>query len=161
MKRYGKPHIFQLERVQKLSRPRESRLKALRTAKANGNRSSLEIYMEKLLIENNIRYEPQYNKDIRYPYYCDFYLPDFDLFIEINGYWMHGGHFFDENNIEDIATLEKWKSKNTSQYNSAIAVWTKSDLEKQKRNKAIENNLNYAVLWNKQDITNFIRSLIK
>lgn len=159
LQRYGKPHIFQLERVRKLAGSHEARLKALRTTKANGNISSLEIYMEKLLIENNIKYELQYNEDIRYPYHCDFYLPKFDIFIEINGYWMHGGHFFDENNSEDLATLEKWKSKNTSQYNRAIVVWTKSDLEK--HNKAIENNLNYVVLWNKQDITNFINSLIK
>ena len=158
LQRYGKPYIFQLERVRKLAGSHEARLKALRTTKANGNISSLEIYMEKLLIENNIKYELQYNEDIRYPYHCDFYLPKFDIFIEINGYWMHGGHFFDENNLEDLATVEKWKLKNTSQYNRAIVVWTKSDLEK--RNKAIENNLNYVVLWNKQDITNFINSLI-
>lgn len=29
--------------------------------------------------------EVEYNKDPRYPYACDIYIPRFDLFIEING----------------------------------------------------------------------------
>lgn len=155
--KYGKEHIFQLDRVRKLTGSHAARLKALRTAKANGTISSLEVYMEKLLIENNIKYTPQY-KEIRYPYRCDFYLPDYDIFIEINGYWMHGGHFFDPNSEEDTGTLNIWAKKNTSQYNQAIYVWTKSDLEK--RNISIKNNINYVVLWNKQDITNYIDSFI-
>lgn len=156
LKKYGKEHIFQLERVRKKIGSYEARLKALRTTKANGTRSSLEIYMEKLLKENNISYKQDYNQDKRYPYRCDFYLPTTDTFIEINGYWMHGAHFFDNNNPKDLELLEKWKKGNTSQYNRAIYVWTVSDIEK--RNVAIKNGINYVVLWNKQDITNFINS---
>lgn len=42
-------------------------------------------------------------------------------------------------------------------YGSAISIWIKSD--KQKRKIAKKNNLNYIVLWNLNDINNFIKSL--
>lgn len=158
LNKYGNEYIFKLDRVRKLAGSHEARLKALRTAKANNTRSSLEVYMEELLSSFSIVYKCQY-KDDRYPFWCDFYLPDTDTFVEINGYWMHGGHWFDENNENDLNIINKWKSKNTSQYNRAIYVWTKSDLEK--RNTAINNKLNYIVLWNKTDIENYINSLIK
>ena len=72
---------------------------------------------------------------------------------------MHGGHWFDETNEDDLNILHIWESKinKSSMYKSAIAVWTKSDLEK--RNMAIKNNLNYIVLWTLDDINNYIKSL--
>ena len=135
---------------------REARIKAAKTAKQNGNHSSLEDFLEEFFIKNNIIYEVQYNKDPRYPYFCDFYLPDKDIFIEINGYWTHGGHWFDKNNKNDLQLLAKWKKKNSPQYKTAINVWTKLDVNK--RQTALKNKINYIVLWNKQDIINFINS---
>lgn len=125
----------------------------------DGNDSSWEAILSKVLVNKNIKFERHYNKDRRYPYQCDFYLPDTDTFIEINGYWMHGGHWFDETNENDINILNIWKSKadTNSMYKSAISVWTKSDLEK--RNIAIKNNLNYIVLWSLDDINKYIESL--
>ena len=95
----------------------------------------------------------QYKSDL-YPFACDFYIPSLDLYIECNYHWTHGYHFFDKNNIKDINKLELWKSKNTAFYNKAIYVWTIKDIEKQKIAK--ENNLNYLVFWNINELKNYI-----
>lgn len=125
----------------------------------DGNESSWEAILFKALVAKNINFERHYNRDPRYPYQCDFYLPDSDTFIEINGYWMHGGHWFDETSEEDLNKLHIWESKSidNTAYKSAIYAWTKYDLEK--RNIAIKNNLNYIVLWTLDDIHKYIESL--
>ena len=138
----------------------ESRQKALKTMRKNGNRSSLETMLEQFFIDNNIKYKQEYDLDSRYPFHCDFYLPDTDTFIEINGYWHHGDHYFDNSNKDDIKTLELWKQKakeGHEQYKSAIQVWTIKD--PQKCNIAIKNKLNYVVLWTYNDIIDFINTL--
>ncbi len=151
--RYGVDNIW---------KDRDSRLKAKKKSQKSmckhGNRSSLEALLEQYFIDNHIKYEPEYNKDIRYPYFCDFYLPDFDLFIEVNGYYTHCNHWFDSNNSEDVNKLNELieKSKVHSMYKTCIRVWTQSDVEK--RNCAKNNKLNYVVLWSKQDILDWINS---
>ena len=153
MEHYGVDNIW---------KDRDSRMRAKKKAQQsmhkNGNRSSLEDLLEQYFIENHIKYESEYNKDTRYPYFCDFYLPESDTFIEINGFWTHGGHWFDENNLEDINKLNELieKSKVHSMYKTCIRVWTQSDVEK--RNCAKNNKLNYVVLWSKQDIIDWIDS---
>ena len=138
---------------------RDARIKGYKTKSKNGHRSSLETKLEQFFIDNNINYEIEYNLDPRYPYFCDFYLPETDIFIEIHGFWQHGGHWFDENNPDDIKKVNYWKSKTSKQYKSAIISWTKYDLLK--RQTAIDNNLNYVVLWNETDIDNFINTVNK
>lgn len=147
--RYGVDCTFQ---------DRTARLKAIKTMSKNGNRSSLEDMLEQFFIDNNITYEQDYNNDPRYPYFCDFYLPDTDTFIEINGYWTHGKHWFDSLNENDLAILQSWRKKANEghkQYESAIYVWTELDIIK--KEYAIKNKLNYIVLWNKQEIESFIK----
>lgn len=156
MERYGVDNIW---------KDRDSRMKAKKKAQQSmhkhGNRSSLEDLLEQYFIENHINYESEYNKDNRYPYFCDFYLPDFDLFIEINGYYTHCGHCFDPTNLADVNQLNKFieKSKIHSMYDVRIRVWTQSDVEK--RNCAKNNKLNYVVLWSRQDIIDWIDSGLK
>lgn len=124
----------------------------------NGNESSWEAILEDALINKNIKFNKHYNKDPRYPYFCDFYLIDTDTFIEINGFWMHGGHYFNKSNKADLEKLKVWKSKKSQKlYETAINVWTKSDLIKRKTAK--KNKLNYIVLWTLKDIDNYINSL--
>ena len=102
---------------------------------------------KKLLEENENKHIYRNYKCDRYPYYCDFYIEEDDLFIELNAHWTHGGHPFDENNEEDLKTLNKWKLKaeKSNFYKTAIEVWTIRDVEKQKCAK--ENNLNYKVIY--------------
>ena len=85
--------------------------------------------------------------DDRYPFVCDFYIVSEDLFIELNKHWTHGGHPFDELNLNDISKLEDWeeKSKYSKYYLNAIYTWTVLDVKKQKIAK--ENNLNYKVIY--------------
>ena len=92
-----------------------------------------------------------------YPFACDFYIPSLDLYIEYNGTWTHGRHFFDENDQEDLKMLELWKSKNTQYYNNAINIWTKSDRLKLKT--AIENNLNYIAWFNEEQAYDWIEKM--
>lgn len=134
--------------------------KAIETKKKNGtfNSSKYEKDFEQFLIDNNINYKTQYI-DERYPFHCDFYLPDTDTFIEINGFWTHGKHWFNKNNQDDLNILNMWieKSKSSNFYKLAIKVWTIMDI--QKYNCAKNNKLNYITLWNKNDIEQFKKEL--
>lgn len=102
-------------------------------------------YLKTLYSDDDI-VRQYFDKD-RYPYKCDFYIPSEDLFIEVNGNWTHGKHPFDENNEEDIKTLELWKekSKNSAYYKNAIYTWTILDVNKKKT--AEKNNLNYKMIY--------------
>ena len=90
----------------------------------------------------------QYSKDERYPFNCDFYVKSKDLFIEVNSFWHHGPHRFDENNEKDIELLKQWeeKAKSSQQYKNAINTWTIRD--KNKIETAKKNNLNYITIYN-------------
>lgn len=85
--------------------------------------------------------------DERYPFVCDFYIPSEDLFIELNKHWTHGGHPFDETNLDDIYQLEQWqeKAETSKYYKNAIYTWTMLDTKKQEYAK--KNNLNYRVIY--------------
>ena len=123
----------------------------LKTKKKNKtfNSSSIEKQFEAYLKENNINYITQYKSGV-YPFYCDFYFPDNDLYLEINAHWTHGRHPFDSTNKDDLLVLEQWKKKNTEFYNTAVMVWTVRDVLK--RETAKKNNLNYLeVFSNKLD----------
>lgn len=98
--------------------------------------------LKNLFGEEKIKY--QYNSN-EYPFMCDFYLIDYNLYIEIQGNWTHGKHPFDENNLNDINLLNKWKSKTSNYYKSAIDVWSFRDPIK--RNTAKTNNLNYIEIF--------------
>ena len=90
-----------------------------------------------------------------YPFNCDFYIKELDLYIELNAHWTHGGHFFDVNNSNDVATVEKWKSKHTKFFDSAIDTWTRRD--QLKVQAAIKNQLHYIVFWNLEEVQSWIR----
>lgn len=91
-------------------------------------------------------------KSKKYPYNADAYIKSLDLYIELNAFWTHGGHWFDENNPDDVRLLELWKTKSSSIYKTAIKTWTVSDLKK--RNVAADNGLNYLVFW-ETDLSDF------
>ena len=144
-----------------LSKIPESREKEYQTRKKNGTFNTSKP--EKELLEYIKLYFPdveyQYKNKKEYPFRCDFYIPELNLYIEYNGLWTHGKHPFDENNQEDIDKLNLWKSKNTKYYQNAINTWTNLDVRK--RTIAKNNNLNYKEFWNLNDAKQFINSLIK
>lgn len=104
------------------------------------NTSKIEKQFEAYLKENNINYKTQYKSEA-YPFNCDFYFPDSDLYLEIQGSWTHGYRPFNPSNNDDKLQLLEWQSKNNKFYNSAINTWTVRDVLK--RETAKNNNLNY------------------
>lgn len=115
-----------------------------------------EIYRmlcEEFLKENVLR---QYSSK-EFPYKCDFYIVSSKEYIEYNGTWTHGKHAFDPNNINDIKTLEGWKSKeNSKYYKNAINVWTK--LDPLKRKIAEDNKITRLEFWSIEDFKEWLRS---
>lgn len=90
-------------------------------------------------------FDVQYNKDARYPYLCDFYDKERDLFIEVNASWTHGYHWYDAENDAGVCAKWKAKSEDSTYYANALDVFTKRDVEK--RETARVSNLNYVTLW--------------
>lgn len=138
---------------------RQARQKANHTMRKNGNYSTYEDGFETKLKEKHIKYKTQYSSE-KYPFPCDFYLPETDTYIELNIFWSHGKHFFDKNSVEDTQILQQWQNKaklGHKQYANAIQVWTKKD--PLKKETAMKNKLNYVVLWNKTDIERYLLSI--
>ena len=106
--------------------------------------SKIEQLFADYLNEHNIEYLYQYRSE-KYPYLCDFYIPEYDLYIEINGHWTHGKHPFNPDSEEDINILKVWQSKHTKYYDQAIYVW--SQLDTKKRSIAFQNNINFLQIY--------------
>lgn len=132
---------------------KENLLKMLDTKKKNHtfNTSNMEEEYYNYLIsiygkDDVIR---NYNKDGRYPFMCDFYIPSQDLFIECNYHWTHGGKPFDENDDDCLNKLISWENKaneGSEYFKNAINTWTVRDVNK--RTTAKKNKLNYIEIFN-------------
>lgn len=92
----------------------------------------------------------------RYPYHCDFYIKPLDLFIEINLFWTHGPKAFDSSDKDCIKLLEEWKerAKTSTFFEQAVECWTIRDV--QKLQTAKDNNLNYIVYYDVNELYNII-----
>ena len=133
IKKYGVKWITQCKNVQDKIITTKRKNKTFSTSK-------IEKQFEEYLKENNIKYITQYKSEL-YPFNCDFYFPDNDLYLEIQGNWTHGYRPFNSNDNKDKLQLLEWQSKNNKFYNCAIETWTKRDVLK--RETAKKNNLNY------------------
>lgn len=134
---------------------REKRIETMRENNSFNKSQSEEIIYNKLCnIFPDVK--RQYSSKL-YPYACDFYIPDLDLYIEYNGTWTHGGHFFEKNNSDDINILNEWteKSKTSEYYRNAIYTWTIRDPEKY--DTVIKNNVNLVWLWNMKEAELFLK----
>lgn len=134
------------------------------TKKANNsfNISFQEEKVYQLLLTKFSNIVRQYKSD-RYPFLCDFYVEDKDLYIECNFHWTHGIYNhklyapYDENNLEHQKLLKTWRLKNTKYFNAAIKTWTIRDPLKMKTAK--QNNLNYLVFYTLGDFESWFNSL--
>jgi len=119
--------------------------KCYQTKKKNNtfNTSKIEEMIAENLETKGIDFIRQYKSDL-YPFNCDFYFPNNDLYVEIQGSWTHGPHPFTGSD-DDIDLLEKWKSRNTEYYDNAVDVWVVRDVEK--RRVAKQNNINYLEIF--------------
>lgn len=156
LKKYGVDCILKREDVVKLKNSEENKKKQYNTKKKNNtfNTSKIEQELEIELRKIFPKLKTQY-KSKNYPFHCDYYIPELDLYIEYNGTWTHGFHFFDKDNQEDLDKLEKWKNKNSKYYNSAIKTWTQRDILKLET--AIKNHLNYVVWFNQEQAYEWIK----
>ena len=112
------------------------------------NTSSAEEKLYESLLKENVNKTIYRNyKCDRYPYYCDFYILEDDLFIELNAHWTHGGKPFDPKDKECLEQLSLWqeKAKTSKFYEQAIETWTVRDVKKAECAK--KNNLNYKVIY--------------
>ena len=143
----------------------EIRKKAYETMKQNGNlchkNSKAEDECYKLLKAIYPVIKRQYMCD-KYPWKCDFYVPDENLLIEYQGYYTHGDHPFDVNNMDDIKQLNALKVKYKSYYNEygywpqIITIWSEKDVEK--RQTAIKNGFNYIEFFNLDQVKEYVKS---
>lgn len=88
----------------------------------------------------------QYRSE-EYPFACDFYIKSMDTYIELNASWLHGGHFFNKDDVRDAEKLYRWESLCDEHplYKSAIETWTVRDVKKHMTAK--KNKINYVVFW--------------
>ena len=154
--RYGVDYIFQLESTIKNSHTIEAQHKRIisnrnRILSGNYINKTEKVFMT-LCKQYNVDVIPEYYSEL-YPYACDFYIPEKDLYIEVNIFWTHNTHFF-TGSKEDLDMVNKWKSKGL---NRAIDIWTRYDIEK--RDTALKNNLNYLVFWSYKEIEEWFKKL--
>ena len=100
----------------------------------------------------------QYKDKLRYPYNCDFYIPELDYFIELQGYYTHNTHPYNPNSISDQVLVERYKERYGPKC-QAITIWTLKDPEK--RDCAKCNHLNFKEIWNLEEGKKFIDNLFE
>ena len=157
IERYGVPHPnmreeFRQEVSKRMSSARVQQ-QSLATKKRNGTltTSSSEDAVYELLCDyvnqHGMTVVRQYRDEKRYPFVVDFYIPERDLFIELNGSWSHGGHWYESDREMDQKIVQTWlkKGKKSKYYRVALETWTKRDVRK--REAARQAELNYVTLW--------------
>lgn len=150
--RYG-DFACNLQYVKEAAHSPEADKKRIATMKKNGSFTT-SIPEERVYAELKKRCDVErQHTDARYPWHCDFYLPEYDMYVECNFHWTHGGHPYDPNNIEDQKKAEEWKSKHTRYYDNAVKTWTVRDVMKMETAK--KNNLRYVVLYSELDAISF------
>ena len=155
--RYGVAYFTQLpehrlEQSHRMSDPAHQR-RILSTKRENGtlSTSSSEDALYELLVEyanqHDMTVVRQYRDEKRYPFAVDFYIPERDLFIELNGSWSHGGHWYEADREMDQRIVHTWlkKGKKSKYYRVALETWIKRDVRK--REAACKAQLNYVTLW--------------
>lgn len=151
LEKYGVPYYVLVPSVMQKANSPEAIAKMHETKRKNGtfntSRPEEQVYTELTSIFNEVK--RNYRSD-QYPHLCDFYIPQLDLYIECNFHWTHGGHWYNNDNLD----LWKQRAKESSYYKIAIGVWTKSDVKKRK--DAEKNNLNYIVFWEVADLYTWI-----
>lgn len=155
--RYGVAYFTQLpehrlEQSHRMSDPVHQR-RILSAKRENGTlaTSAPEDALYELLVEyvnqHGMTVVRQYRDEKRYPFAVDFYIPERDLFIELNGSWSHGRHWYEADREMDQRTVQMWlkKDKKSKYYRVALETWTKRDVRK--REAARQAELNYVTLW--------------
>ena len=105
------------------------------------------------------------HKSEKYPFQCDFYIPELDLYIEYQGYWKHGKEpYIGTDEQKEKVKLWEEKSKEINfkgelkeSYNKAINTWTISDPLKRKTAK--DNGLNWIEFFTIEEFMNWYNQI--
>lgn len=121
------------------------------------NTSKIEDKIYELLLNKYKHVERNYFCEL-YPFKCDFYIPQLQLFIEYQGHWTHGNFPYIENDMCK-QQLQIWKQKVqlSKFYKTAIHVWTELDVTK--RNMAKQNKLNWLEFFHYKDFIDWYEIL--
>ena len=160
MDKYGDPNYTNFEKAKETCRKRfgvdcylslpavqEATIKT-KLLRGTINTSKPEQKIKKLLGEKFSLVKYQYKSKL-YPFNCDFYIPEKDLYIEYQGFWTHGNEPF-VGTKNQLKIIENWSKKSNEtgyngrskdMYNNAIYIWSKSD--PLKRETARKNKLNW------------------
>ena len=138
----------------------EVRKKMIQTSIANGTCGNQISKWEQSLVDRIREVFPEYTivqqyKEERYPYLCDCYIKELDLFIEFNGSFYHNYRPF----VESIEMIEEYDDMvaRSELLESIANKWRYIDPEK--RRIAEMNNLNFIEYW--EDSTEDIVELIE
>ena len=143
IEKYGYPNPNQSLIVQRKIRKTKKKNNTFSTSK-----SEQQLNDKLLNLFDNV--QTQFTSS-QYPFACDFYIPERQLYIELNATWTHGSGWYDINNPTHKEISNKLK-KSSGYYKSAYKTWTNLDVRKRKIAK--KNNLNYLVFW-QPDLSDF------
>ena len=149
LKRYGVEYAVQLPKIKD---------KIISTKRKNHtfNTSKPEEELYLYIKERFPLVKRQYKDKNRYPYNCDFYIPNLDYFIELQGYYTHGKEPYNPNSIKHQVLVQRYKERYGPNC-QPITIWTIKDVEK--RNCAKDHNLKFKEVWNLQEGKEFIDKL--
>ena len=147
--RYGVDNVFKDEKIKRKIRETMHRNNSFKQSKE-------EDLIYDMLTKHFDKVNRQYFSE-QYPFKCDFFIPEMNLYIEYQGFWMHGSHAFDEQNKEDVNLVNLWKSKSKPTYKMAIETWTTRDPKKRKIAK--QNNLNWLEFFNIKEFEDWFSTL--
>ena len=153
LNKYGVDHPMKSDIIKNKLNYKEISDKIIKTKENNHtfNTSKDEDLSYELLKEKYPDIIRQYKED-RYPFLCDFYIPNLDLFIECQYGWQHGNHPFNE--LYDNDRYNEIKNKHTKYYDNVLYNWSIRDVEK--RNIANQNCLNYIEFWNIDELKKWL-----
>lgn len=109
------------------------------------------------LIENAGYKVVRHYKTKEYPYNCDIYIPDYDLYIEYNGSQFHNTYSYMgtqedkeliNHYLKESERIKENEHRSDTQYDAMIYTW--SNLDVRKRNHAQDNHLNFLEIYNKR-----------
>lgn len=157
IERYGFPSWTMGDEARREISKRMSSARVQRQSLATKKRNATlaTSFLENALYELLVEYADQHGMTVvrqhrdekRYPFAVDFYIPERDLFIELNGSWSHGGHWYEADREMDQKTVQTWRKKGekSQYYLNALGTWTERDVRK--REAARDAQLNYVTLW--------------
>ena len=158
--KYGVSYNCLLEQTRSKLNTEETRRKVLETKRINNtfNTSQSQQKIQKSLMRKFKNVLIEYKSE-KYPFACDFYIPEIDLYIEFQGIWTHGKEPYNPENPNHQEILENWQenAKTSKFYQNAVEVWTISDPKK--REIARKNKLNWIEFFNLNEFEEWFNQL--